>query len=413
MSAPRATPALFVTLGMLYFAQGLPAGLLGKSMPALARDAGLSPEWIGLLALPALPWALKFLWAPWVDRWGSGKPNHRKRWILACVFAVMLVLAVTALFPREWLFGPGFALLVVLLFLLNLFSATQDIATDGLATRLLTPDLRGLGNSIQVNGYKIGMILGSGALLIMVGHWGWQGTLASLMVALLLVALVVWRFHEPPEQIRPRRPVTLRWWRRQLTLFWWRPGMAVWLIILLGYKVGDGFGTRMIKPFLVDRQWTLEAIGRLDLVSSLVGLAGAALAGVLMMRLSRKLALFGFAGLQALSFLGWWAVASSPADHWIWPVALFEQFADGLSTVALFVLMMDYCRSGHEGSDYTMQASVQLFAVGAFTLASGFSAAWLGYAGHFLLAAILCTAVIIAAFFWQAPLVGNAKKVTP
>ena len=64
MSAPRATPALFVTLGMLYFAQGLPAGLLGKSMPALARDAGLSPEWIGLLALPALPWALKFLRAP-------------------------------------------------------------------------------------------------------------------------------------------------------------------------------------------------------------------------------------------------------------------------------------------------------------------------------------------------------------
>ncbi|WP_286827996.1 MFS transporter, partial [Alcanivorax sp. UBA3183] len=264
MPAQRPAPALFVTLGVLYFAQGLPAGLLGKSMPALARDAGLSPEWIGLLALPALPWALKFLWAPWVDRWGSGKPNHRKRWILACVFAVMLVLAITALFPREWLFGPGFALLVVLLFLLNLFSATQDIATDGLATRLLTPDLRGLGNSIQVNGYKIGMILGSGALLIMVGRWGWQGTLASLIVALVLVALVVWRFREPREQIKPRRPVTLLWWRRQLTLFWWRPQMAVWLVILLGYKVGDGFGTRMIKPFLVDRQWSLEAIGRLD-----------------------------------------------------------------------------------------------------------------------------------------------------
>jgi len=368
MPTTRATPALFATLGMLYFAQGLPAGLLGKSMPALARDAGLSPEWIGLLALPALPWALKFLWAPWVDRWGSGKPNHRKRWILVCVFAVMVVLAITALFPREWLFGPGFVLLVALLFLLNLFSATQDIATDGLATRLLTPDLRGLGNSIQVNGYKIGMILGSGALLILVGRWGWQGTMACMIIALMLVALVAWRFREPPEPVKPRRPVTLRWWRRQLTLFWWRPQMAV---------------------------------------------AGAALAGVLMMRMSRKLALFGFAGLQAVSFLGWWMVASNPADHWIWPVALFEQFADGLSTVALFVLMMDYCRSGHEGSDYTMQASVQLFAVGAFTLASGFSVAWLGYASHFLLAAILCTAVIMAAFFWQAPIDGNAKKVTP
>ena len=126
---------------------------------------------------------------------------------------------------------------------------------------------------------------------------------------------------------------------------------------------------------------------------------------------------FGFAGLQALSFIGWWWVAAwgpdPAAEPWIWAVALFEQWADGLSTVALFVVMMDYCRSGHEGSDYTVQASVQLFAVGAFTLASGFSVAWLGYASHFLLAAILCTTVIMAAFFWQAPLNDNAQKVTP
>ncbi|MGJ3254825.1 MAG: MFS transporter, partial [Alcanivorax sp.] len=69
MQTQRATPALFVTLGMLYFAQGLPAGLLGKSMPALARDAGLSPEWIGLLALPALPRSVQVLWGPRGDRW--------------------------------------------------------------------------------------------------------------------------------------------------------------------------------------------------------------------------------------------------------------------------------------------------------------------------------------------------------
>ena len=403
--------ALFATLGMLYFAQGLPAGLLGKSMPALARDAGLSPEWIGLLALPAVPWALKFIWAPWVDRWGSGRPNHRKRWILVCLTGVVTVLACAALLPQGWLFGPGFAVLIVMLFLLNLFSATQDIATDGLAARLLTPELRGLGNSVQVSGYKMGMILGSGALLMLVGVLGWQATLLAIIVMLLLVAFTAWRFDEPLEPARPRKPVTTRWWLRQLALFWRRPGLGVWLVVLLAYKVGDGFGTRMIKPFLVDSHWTLAEIGRLDLVTSLVGLAGAGLAGLMMMRLSRRVALFGFAGLQALSFIGWWWVAawgSNPAAQpWIWAVAVFEQWADGLSTVALFVVMMDYCRSGHEGSDYTVQASVQLFAVGVFTLASGFSVAWLGYASHFLLAAILSAAVIIAAFFWQPPVVAH------
>ncbi|MGB1203981.1 MAG: hypothetical protein ACPG75_10480 [Alloalcanivorax venustensis] len=102
------------------------------------------------------------------------------------------------------------------------------------------------------------------------------------------------------------------------------------------------------------------------------------------------------------AFVGWWAVAAGAAG-WVWPVALFEQFADGLSTVALFVVMMDYCRRDREGGDYTLQASVYLMAVGLFTLGSGFSASALGYAGHFLLAAGLGGLVIIAALFWRPP----------
>ena len=58
-----------------------------------------------------------------------------------------------------------------------------------------------------------------------------------------------------------------------------------------------------------------------------------------------------------------------------------------MRAVALFVVMMDYCRRDREGGDYTLQASVYLMAVGLFTLGSGFSASALGYAGHFLLAA--------------------------
>ena len=90
-------------LGALYFAQGLPFGLLVRSLPAIARDAGLSPELIGLLALPAAPWALKFLWAPFVDQYGRGRPGHRRRWIIACQLAAMGLLAVVALQPPEQL----------------------------------------------------------------------------------------------------------------------------------------------------------------------------------------------------------------------------------------------------------------------------------------------------------------------
>ncbi len=403
MMTSRPGPALFATLGALYFAQALPVSMLGKALPALARDAGLPTEWIGFLALPALPWAFKFIWAPWVDRWGAGRPNHRKRWIQCCLLAVMAVLFVVSLFPQKWLLGPGFVVLLGLLFLLNLFSATQDIATDGLATRMLPPSLRGLGNSIQVNGYKIGMMVGSSALLILVGWWGWQTTLGLVITGMMLVLVQVTRFREPVEPPRPREHVSFRWWRQELARFWKRPGMGLWLFLLLFYKVGDGFGTRMINPFLVDSGWSLVEIGTLDLIISFAGLAGAAMAGLLMIRMAHRTALFAFAVLQTLAFAAWAALAHYQALDWIWPVALFEQFTDGLSTVAFFTLMMDYCRDGHEGSDYTMQASVRLFAVGIFTLSSGFSAAWLGYDGHFLLAAALVAVVIPLAWRWQPP----------
>ena len=109
---------LYATLAALYFAQALPVSMLVKAMPALARDAGMPTEWIGFLALPAIPWALKFIWAPWVDRWGAGRPNHRKRWIQGCLIAVMVVIFVVSLFPQKWLLGPGFVLLLGLLFAL-------------------------------------------------------------------------------------------------------------------------------------------------------------------------------------------------------------------------------------------------------------------------------------------------------
>ena len=55
----------------LYFAQGLPSGLIAHALPALLRDAGVSLSVIGLTGLIAAPWMLKFLWAPFVDRYGS------------------------------------------------------------------------------------------------------------------------------------------------------------------------------------------------------------------------------------------------------------------------------------------------------------------------------------------------------
>ena len=396
---------LLGVLAMFYFAQGLPSGLMAKALPAMAREAGMPLAHIGLLGLAALPWALKFIWAPWVDRLGSGRAGHRKRWIMACQSAAALVVMCVALVDPGTLFTSHFLILLGLIGLLNLCCATQDIAADGLAVRMLTPGLRGPGNSIQVTGYKAGMMLGGGALLIWVGWLGWTTTFLLVALILVLMLLPIGRFPEPAATPGPaaRTRLDFRAWRREIVRFWGRPGMLWWLLLLLGYKVGDSFGSRMLKPFLVDAGWSLPRIGAMDLSVSLVGLGAAFVGGMLMMRWSRVTALAIFGLLHAGAFAAWAVLAAQggPPPTWqIWAVALWEQCADAMATVALFTLMMDHCRAYHEGADYTLQASIQLMAVGVFALGSGYSATWLGYDGHFLLSAGLCLAAIMVIPVW-------------
>lgn len=394
---------LLGVLALFYFAQGLPSGLMAKALPALARDAGMPLPHIGLLSLAALPWALKFIWAPWVDRLGAGRANHRKRWVVACQAAAALVVLGIAFVDPAALFTTHFMVLIFLIGLLNLACATQDIAADGLAVRMLIPGLRGPGNSIQVTGYKVGLMLGGGALLIWVGLLGWTTTF--LLVALTLLAMLypIWRFPEPAVARDPGQHERLdfRAWRRAIVRFWGRPGMLWWLLLLLGYKVGDSFGSRMLKPFLVDAGWSLPQIGVLDLSVSVIGLGAAFVGGMLMMRWSRAMALVVFGLLHAAAFVGWaWLAVGTPLTWQIWAVAIWEQCADAMATVALFTVMMDHCRARHEGADYTLQASMQLMAVGLFSLGSGFSAHWFGYSYHFLLSAGLCLAAIMAIPVW-------------
>jgi hypothetical protein len=216
----------------------------------------------------------------------------------------------------------------------------------------------------------------------------------------VLLLIPVLRYPEPATPSRPFVPVSMRWWMAELWRFWGRSGMGWWLVLLLIYKVGDSFGSRMIKPFLVDQGWSLGQIAALDLSASLAGLVAIAVAGWLMMSMSRVAALISFALLQGAAFVAWAMVASQPETLMIWGVAIAEQCADGLATVALFTAMMDHCRKHHEGSDYTLQASMMLMAAGLFTLSSGFSAAAFGYSMHFMLAALLALVAIIPAFFW-------------
>ncbi len=385
-------------LGLLYFLQGFPAGLLVHALPPILRSQGAPLEAIGFIKLLALPWVLKFLWAPYVERYYVTSAGKHRFWILLMqvltVFALTLMVFVDLSSLGVW----NISLLFLLVFLLNTFCATQDIATDGLAVKMLPAPLRGLGNSVQVSGYKVGLLFGGAAILFGMDQIGWAPTLWLMAVLVAVCLLPVFLFKEIsvsanvpvaaaiPEPNPAPKSHGLQWILHQLISFTRRPGMTYWLVVMCLYKVGDSLGSAMIKPLLVDSGVSLTQLAELTVIANLCGVVAAFVSGAIYLRLGPKFCLLAFGLMQGLSLGAYALIDGQSGWMFIMTVSITEQVADAMATVALFALMMAHCRAGSEGADYTLQACLQVMIAGVGSLVSGTIARLLGFEFLFLLA---------------------------
>jgi MFS family permease len=400
-------------LSVLYFAQGLPSGLIAKALPPLLREHGVSLSIIGFTGFLALPWALKFAWAPFVDRYGS-----RRRWLLVLTcLAMVLMLLVASRELAAWV--DELPLFLAVLFCMNLVSATQDIATDGYAVSTLKPEWRGLGNTIQVVGYKLGMVTGSGVLLWLVARHGWQTSYAGLACLMLVVIVPIMLMEDPPAPAQQAATHTLwhglRGYVRVFREFVARPGLGWWLLTVALYKFGDSLGSRMTGPLLTDRGYSLADIGVITgFAGATAGVLGAFVGGATLLRLGHRQALLAFGALQALGLAGYLFVVAGPQDLLaLGAIVYFEQFADGLSTVALFTIMMDRCRPHAPGTDYSMQASLMVLVTGIAALCGGLFTEHFGYAAVFTTAASFTMLALLPATLSFRPSTHVTVPVTP
>jgi PAT family beta-lactamase induction signal transducer AmpG len=206
MSRPLSTAQKLGLLATLYVSQGLPFGFFVQAMPLLLRAQGFSLGAIGMGALLTAPWSLKFLWAPVVERTHWPRLGRRRSWLLPLQIAAVTTLVGLALLPVER--SP--ALLLGGFLALNLIAATQDIAADGLAVDMLRPADRGVANGIQVAGYRVGMIVGGGALLVVYERVGSSVTylvMAGLIVVASLPTLFIREDAAVPAPVALARPL--------------------------------------------------------------------------------------------------------------------------------------------------------------------------------------------------------------
>jgi len=392
--SPPVTPTRTVTLlGALYLAQGLPYGFFTLALPVLLRDAGLSLTAISALSLLALPWALKFLWAPVLDRTGTPR-----RWLLVLQsLALGLALLLSGLPP-----DGSYALLFAAALAFNLVAASQDVVTDGLAVRLLDDRQRGIGNGLQVGAYRLGMVLGGGVLLWLYAWSGWP-VMFLAMAALLALTLLPVAGLPPGPSPRPAGPVpgpatlALAWLDRAR-----QPGLLAMAGLVFCYRFGDQLVASLLGPFLTDEGLDLATIALMKgAVGSGTSLAGAALGGAFVVAVGRRSALL-LAGLGQAACFGLYIAAAlgTGGAGLLWAATVLEGVVGTMATVALFTVMMDAADPDHAGTDYTLLASVVVLVGAIAGLAGGLLGDRIGYAATFVLGAGLAAAGCLVAVAW-------------
>ncbi|MEP6651942.1 MAG: MFS transporter [Myxococcales bacterium] len=274
----------FVLFGALYFAQGVPWGFFTVALQLRLTKLGLSPGALGeVMTLAWLPWAAKPLLGPLVDRVSFGRWGRRRPFVLLAEagMAVSLMLLATADPASRLTLFSG------LVFLHNVFAATQDVGVDALALDLLTPDERGRANGIMSAGQYGGMVVGGQGLIWVANHLGWPAAFGAAVVLLLLPATLVLGVREGPVPAQ-RLPLAPLLWR----------SFAVRVVILAVvfafiFDLSDGLLTPMMFP-LMQRQlgYSDQQVATLATLAGLMGVVGSLVGGALSDRLGRRWGLF-------------------------------------------------------------------------------------------------------------------------
>jgi len=370
----------YLILAFLFTAKVVPTIFFMMALPVILRLEGFSLKVIGLLQLSALPYMVKFLWAPLLDRGGAGQ-DHYKRWTFASglVYGILLIV-LGCLDLRQ-----QFNLVVVLVMLISVVASTQDISISSLYIKLLSFEERGAGSSTKILAVNLGSILGSGFFLLIYNHFDWQACLSG-MGALVLAALIPLARLEEGEKNHGKGK-TARW--TDIFSFFRETGMVRWFILILFNSVSISAVYFMLKPFLVDKGVDT------DVIAFLVGFYGMGIAALASMATGcRRFQKFLLA--RRISYLAG-VMASALAVAVFIPIALAAGttvlfcFAVALINMALTVssvinatLVMDFSRPGLESVDYSLQMTGIHLGGLAMSAVSGMIVASVGYRMFFV-----------------------------
>ena len=378
----RRCPFALLTVALMGFASGLPLFLTGFTLKAWLTQSGLNIKAIGLFGIITLPYSLKFLWAPLLDRYLPPFLGRRRGWMVLFQAVLVLLLVLMALSdPR--LSVTRIALLGLLV---AFASASQDIVVDAWRREAFEEHDLGLANAVNIGAYRVAMLASGGGALILAGRTGWRFAylvMAGLMAMGALGTFLAWSTDgqvRPPRTLREAVELPLKQLLR-------RPAIAEILAFCLLYKIGDQLADSMSAPFLLRGMgFTLQQIGATTKTVGMISLvAGGLLGGLLMKKLSLKWALVLFGLCQCGSILAFWALSRlGPLLSVLTGALALENLCWGMGTAAFATFLMLLCARRYTATQYALLTSILAFTRGLLSTPAGLFQARFGWSGYFL-----------------------------
>ncbi len=382
LKAALKNPRLTVMLP-LGFSSGLPLALTGGTLQAWLAVLSVDIRTIGLFSLVGIPYTLKFLWSPLMDRFCPVPPGRRRGWIILCQLFVSLGIIFLALINPARL--PMIAGMIALWVAFS--SASQDIVIDAYRTDVLKEPERGLGVGLSVTGYRIAMLVSGALALILADRLGWKIT--YILMAVLMLACICAPILGPEPETKVKGPSSLKEAVIEpMGQFFSRKGAMVFLFLIILYKLGDAFAGTLTTAFLIRGVgFTPSDVGTVNKGLGLFATVfGALFGGGLMTRLGLYRSLMAFGVLQAISNLAFMLLALVGKSYLMMILAvLIENISGGMGTSAFVALLMALCDQRYSATQYALLSA--LAALGRVFVGppSGFLVAQVGWPWFFFL----------------------------
>ncbi len=385
---------LVVALFFLGLSSGAPFGILAEPLIARLAESGVSKTEIGFFALLSLPYSLKLLWAPIIDRVAlpglSRAFGRRRGWALAAQACLLAAIIALGLADPQVSLGLTAACALAVAFA----SATQDIVLDAYRIEVLDQNSMAAGAATMVFGWRAGQVGGAAAGLVLADILPWSIVFMFLGSAVIVGMVTLLVCPEPASGRRStrgpantgERPSKERLgiivdWLKEACLaplkdFAKRQGWVAMFLFVLLYKFGDAVLAVMKVPFFLEVGFTKTEIAEVVKVFGFLPIvAGGLIGGLLLARVGMMTGLLICGVLMAASNLVFIVQAQAGADVSVLALTIaFENVTTGMGTAAFVAYLSSLCSVAYTATQYALLTSLMAASRTVFSSGAGWLA---------------------------------------